>query len=152
VLRGDTLALNLPSLFRKTNEDFQLGALVPFGLSSLLLREGWVSLAFVPTLGWGARGVSSLRLGSRLQVGRKSPFPEEGKAGPSPGPVILSAAPVARFVAGSPQPAGAGTPMPQTWNQYCPPLVTCFLRPAQTDAQNKPLAGRPPDVIRARQS
>ena len=54
---------------------------------------------------------------------RGSPFPAEGRAGPKPGPVILSGAQVARLVAGSLQGLGPAAPMARTWNQYCVPLV-----------------------------
>ena len=48
---------------------------------------------------------------------RGSPFPEEGRAGLKPGPVILSGAQVARLVAGSLQALGPAAPMARTWNQ-----------------------------------
>ena len=55
--------------------------------------------------------------------GRESPSPDEGRAGPKPGPVISSGAQVARLVAGSLQALGPAAPMAFTRNQYCVPLV-----------------------------
>jgi len=56
--------------------------------------------------------------------GGEAHFPVEGRAGPKPGPVILSGAQVARLVAGSLQALGPAAPTAFTWNQYCVPLVS----------------------------
>ena len=68
----------------------------------------------------GGRG----RVSAGFRLGeRESPSPEEGRAGPKPGPVISSTAQVARLVAGSLQALGPVAPISEiAMFSHCPLL------------------------------